>query len=231
MRHPDYDTLRGMLDDVDAPSTCTPDDHDPPGTPALPDHGRDGVRSLQVDGPVATVTAGWEEREREDAELDEVLGGRSRNLGLFGRLTDVLDTDARFAAAALALRERSTSCRLYSLRLQRTLDSVYAVQRRTVRDDIAGAALGGRGASGPGGRRLVSRTVDQLYGELEMASPVSESEPVQRHRAEVAEVLGSAGALAIAGGHVGVLLRSLSSSGWFRSRSYPWSPGRREPWR
>jgi hypothetical protein len=168
------------------------------------------VRSLQVDGPVATVTAGWQEREDEDAELDEVLDGRSRNLGLFGRLTDVLDTDARFAAAALAHRDAMDELTgIYSLRLQRTLDSVYAVQRRTVRDDIADAAL----ADGVRAVRAVDawylETVDQLYGELEMASPLAESEPVQRHRAEVAEVLGSAGALAIAGGHVGVLLRSL----------------------
>ena len=190
------------------------------------------MRSLQVDGPVATVTAGWQEREGEDAELDEVLGGRSHNLGLFGRLTDVLDTDARFASAALAHRDAMDELAgIYSLRLQRTLDSVYAVQRRTVRDDIA-EPLSRTGCERSG--RVDAwhlETVDQLHGELEMASPVAESEPVQRHRAEVAEVLGSAGALAIAGGHVGVLLRSLKLFGWFRSRSFPWSPGRREPWR
>ncbi len=187
------------------------------------------VRSLQVDGPVATVTAGWQEREGEDAELDEVLGGRSRNLGLFGRLTDVLDTDARFAAAALAHRDAMDELTgIYSLRLQRTLDSVYAVQRRTVRDDIADAAL----ADGVRAVRAVDawylETVDQLYGELEMASPVAESEPVQRHRAEVAEVLGSAGALAIAGGHVGVLLRSLKLFGVIPQPELPvvaWSAG------
>jgi hypothetical protein len=168
------------------------------------------VRSLQVDGQVATVTAGWQEREGDDAELDEVLGGRTANLGLFQRLNDVLEADAGFAAAALAHRDAMDELAgIYSLRLQRTLDSVYAVERRTVREDIAAAAL----ADGVRALRAVDAwyldTVDQLYGELESTAPVAESDAVQRHRAEVAEILGAAGALAITGGHVGVLLRCM----------------------
>jgi len=44
------------------------------------------VRSLDIEGPVATITAGWEERESDDGELDTVLDGRSQNLRLFGRM-------------------------------------------------------------------------------------------------------------------------------------------------
>ena len=51
------------------------------------------VRSLGVEGPVATITAGWEERESDDGELDTVLEGRSQNLRLFGRMMDVLEHD------------------------------------------------------------------------------------------------------------------------------------------
>ena len=168
------------------------------------------VRSLEVGDQVATVTAGWQEREADDAELDEVLEGHSLNLRLFGRLNEVIQTDVAFAAAALAHRDAMDELAgIYSLRLQRALDSVYAVQRRTVRDEIAEAAL----TDGVRALRAVDAwyldTVDQLYGELETASPVAESEPVQRHRVEVAEILGACGALAIAGGHVGVLLRCL----------------------
>ena len=168
------------------------------------------VRSLQVEGQVATVTAGWQEREGDDTELDEVLGGGTANLGLFQRLNDVLEADAGFAAAALDHRDAMDELAgIYSLRLQRTLDSVYAVERRMVREDIAEAAL----ADGVRALRAVDAwyldTVDQLYGELESTSPVADSEPVQRHRAEVAEILGAAEALAITGGHVGVLLRCM----------------------
>ena len=172
------------------------------------------VRSLHVDGPIATVTAGWRDREGDDAELDEVMNQRSRNLGLYRRLLDVLETDPSFGAAALAHREAMDELAgVYSVRLQRALDSVYAVQRRLVRDDVADAALAD-------GVRVVRSIddwylafVDQLYAELEAAAPISESEPIQRHRAEVAELLGDAAALAIAGGHVGVLLRCLKLFG------------------
>ncbi len=187
------------------------------------------VRSLGVEGPVATVTAGWQEREADDAELDEVMEHRSRNLGLFGRLLDVLDKDPRFRAAALTHREAMEELSgVYSLRLQRALDSVYAVQRRLVRDDIAEAAI----ADGVRAVRSIDDwylgVVDQLYGELEAAAPLSASEPVQHHRAEVAQILGEAGALAIAGGHVGVLLRCLKLFGVLPEPELPvvaWSAG------
>jgi hypothetical protein len=172
------------------------------------------VRSLAADGHVATVTAGWQERETDDAELHAVMEQRTRNLGLYGRLLDVLDHDPHFRDAALAHREAMDELAgVYSVRLQRALDSVYAVQRRLVRDDLADAALAD-------GVRVVRSIddwyldlVDQLYAELEAAAPVSESEPIQRHRAEIAELLGGAAALAIAGGHVGILLRCLKLFG------------------
>ena len=51
------------------------------------------LRSLGVEGPVATVNAGWEEREDEVGELDEVLGGHPRHLRLYHRTLDVIAKD------------------------------------------------------------------------------------------------------------------------------------------
>jgi hypothetical protein len=67
------------------------------------------VRSLDLTGPIATVTAGWQEREPDDTELDALVGGRGANLGLHARWQDVLTRDPEYAAAELehlaALRE------------------------------------------------------------------------------------------------------------------------------
>ena len=52
---------------------------------------KDAIACLGVTGRVATVTAGWEEREGEDAELDEHLAGRTVNLGLFPRAEERLE--------------------------------------------------------------------------------------------------------------------------------------------
>jgi hypothetical protein len=51
------------------------------------------VRSLGLTGPIATVTAGWQEREPDDRELDALVGDRSVNLRLHARWQDVLTQD------------------------------------------------------------------------------------------------------------------------------------------
>jgi hypothetical protein len=168
------------------------------------------VRGLGVDGPVATITAGWEERESDDAELDSVMDGRSRNLRLFGRMMDVLERDADVAAAALALRDAVDDLAvLYSLRLQHALEAVYAVRRRQGRADILAAAYSDALESV---RRLDRWYLDQvraLYGEA-YASGAADSSPLWvEHRAEVTDELASASVLAVAGGHVGMLLRTM----------------------
>jgi len=168
------------------------------------------IRTVAPEGTVATVTAGWQDRESDTRELDATLEGRGRHLNLYARLGDVLDSDQRFAGAALAYRDAVDELAgIYSFRLQRALDSVYTVQRRTVRPDLAALALAD-------GVRVVQSidqwyldAFDQLRGEFWSAAPPEQSEPLQRHRAEVAEAIGQASAVAIAGGHVGQLLRCL----------------------
>ena len=187
------------------------------------------VRSVAPEGPVVTVTAGWQDREAADGELDEVMEGRSRNLRLYERLTDVLETDDRFAGRALAHRDAMDELAgIYSLRLQRALESVYVVARRPARHDIADAAF----ADAVRGLREIDdwylRTVDQLYAELEGAAPPESSEPIARHRHEVAELLRDAAVVAVAGGHVGILLRCLRLFAVVPARELPvvaWSAG------
>ena len=168
------------------------------------------VRSVAPEGPVATVTAGWQDRESADDELHEVMEGRSRNLHLYGRLTDVITTDEHFAGHALAQRDAMDELAgIYSLRLQHALESAYAVARRPTRPDLVDGAF----TDAIRGVRDIDdwylRTVDQLYGELETHAPPEESESISRHREEVAELLRDAAVLTVAGGHVGILLRCL----------------------
>src|SRR5262245_35491398 len=90
------------------------------------------LRSLDTEGPVATITAGWEEREEQDGELDELLSGRSRNLRLYHRMLDVLAKDEDFRRSALEFRDRLDELHtFYGLRVESAMAGVYAVQRRT----------------------------------------------------------------------------------------------------
>jgi hypothetical protein len=175
------------------------------------------LRSLAVEGPVATINAGWEEREDDVEELEQVLGGDPRHLRLYHRMFDVLDKDAEFAAAAMAFRDRHDALlSIYRLRLQNASDGVHAVQRRTRE---AGARMGGESAAyGALDDAIeVVRHVDAwyagqlktLYGELDASSPTDASSVIGWHRGELAALLEQSAALVLTGGHVGTLLRAL----------------------
>ncbi len=57
------------------------------------------LRELGVTGPVALVTAGWQEREPEDAALTAALGVPTVNLRLHARSEELFATDKDFATA------------------------------------------------------------------------------------------------------------------------------------
>lgn len=168
------------------------------------------LRALEVQGPVATITAGWEEREDQDDELNQVLDGRSRNLRLYHRMFDVLGKDERFAAAALAFRDRHDELQsFYRLRLEIAMQGVYAVQRRTSSHGTGAVALADAVEAV---RRLdewYSARLKDLYRELDAQTSAAESEVISWHRGELAGMLADSAALVITGGHVGTLLRAL----------------------
>lgn len=168
------------------------------------------VRALGTEGPVAAVTAGWEEREGDDSELQEVLDGRLVNLRLHARMMSLLARDSPFTTAALAYRDAVDELSaLYSVRLHHGLEAVYAVHRSTARPDAVAAASAEAIRLVQEVDRWYVRSLDQLAGELAVARTVEDSGALQQHRAEVAEILSRAVVLTIAGGHVGVLGRAL----------------------
>src|SRR3712207_1170416 len=58
---------------------------------------RAAVSELIPDGPVATINAGWREREADTEELDGVLGGRMVNLELYRRWRQLTQDDPSYA--------------------------------------------------------------------------------------------------------------------------------------
>jgi hypothetical protein len=166
------------------------------------------ARSLGLVGPgnrVATITAGWQEREPDDTELSTLLGARAVNLSLYRRWLDVQDRDPQYAAAERELAGTLAELQdLYLLRLDYALQAVYAVQRRS------GPVLGGEAlAEAVAAVRELDaahlRRVDNVRGEFFQRLPPHDRPVIARHRAAVRDILGEAGALVIAGGHVGVL--------------------------
>jgi hypothetical protein len=169
------------------------------------------VRSLDLTGPIATVTAGWQEREPDDTELDALVGGRGANLGLHARWQDVLTRDPEYAAAELehlaALRE------LQELHLVQ-LDGVLRALREVAR--VGGSRDPVRDAARADAEALVRLAdvrhlarVREVCAAFEARWRPGERLAAAEHRAAVRQVLDAAAALVVAGGHVGVLLHVL----------------------
>jgi len=168
------------------------------------------VRSLGLGsgpaGPVATLTAGWQEREPDDGELAALLGGRAVNLGLYRRWLDVQDRDPEYFAGARALADVLAGLQeVYLLRLDYALRAVYAVQRRPVSGDAVADAVAAVRELDTEYLRRVNVARREFFDRL-----APHDRPViASHRAEVAAALGEASALVVTGGHVGVLAEVL----------------------
>ena len=168
------------------------------------------LRSLGVDGPVAVVNPGWEERESDDAELDGLIDGRGLNLRLHHRMMDVIETDERFRVAAIDFRDRHDELRaFYGIRLQAGMDAVHAVARRTSRHGMRAAALDAAVEAVRDIDAWYTARLKDLYRDLDAAAPAEQSGPISWHRGEVHEALAGCAAVVMPGGHVGILLRAL----------------------
>jgi hypothetical protein len=171
----------------------------------------DAVRELGLDGPVATVNAGWQEREADDRELDEQLGERSVNLRLHGRWLDALRDDHDLAEADRARRDRVDDLQaLYLRRLHHSMEAILDLRHHAARDpelrdaEVADAI--------DAVRRLDARhldRIDEVDRTFAQQVRLDDHPVVAEHRAAVARLVEGTDAVAIAGGHVGVLLRCL----------------------
>lgn len=185
--------------------------------------------SLYPEGPIATVTAGWQEREPDDGELAKLLGGRDVNLSLYRRWLDVADRDPLFAAGerrlAAVLEELQD---IYLLRLDHALQAVYAVQRRGGSDRLRAGVLAEAVEAVQELDAAHLRRVEAVRGEFYQALAPHSRPVIAGHRTEVAGALGDAAALVVAGGHVGVLADALhlfNVAAALRSPVIAWSAG------
>ncbi len=166
--------------------------------------------SVPSEAPVATVTAGWQEREPDDTELDQHLGGRSVNLTLYRRVEEVFERDREFERGFRARQETLRRLQvLYRVRLDAALAAYNALLALPGDDaplvEERAAALDA--LRDLDGRHL--RRVSEVHTEFEARWRPGERESLARARSAVAHILDGVAALAIAGGHVAVLLNRL----------------------
>ena len=185
--------------------------------------------SLRLDGPVATITAGWQEREPEDGELSRRLSSRDVNLGLYRRWLDVQERDPEFAAGERRLQGVLEELQdLYLLRLDHSLQAVYAIQRRSGNDRLRASVLAEAICAVRDLDAAHLRRISDVRGDFYQRLPPHGRPVIAEHRAAVARLLGDAAALVVAGGHVGVLADALhlfNVAASLRSPVIAWSAG------
>lgn len=163
-----------------------------------------------VEGPVAVVTAGWQEREEEVEELTAHLELPVVDLELYRRAEEVFFADGELFAAYRRRQERLRELQgLYRLRLRHFLAAARSLLSRKgdpsliePEQESALAAVRSLDAHHLARVREIHRRFEARWQPLEHPA-------VDAHRAELRAILRSSGALAVAGGHVAVLLNRL----------------------
>jgi hypothetical protein len=162
-----------------------------------------------IHGRLATVTAGWQEREDEIQALQAHLGGRSENLRLYRRAEEVFAEDLELFSLH---RERQARLKelqaLYVLRLHHAMEALFDLLQR----EGSGLLENERRSALEAVRRLDGEhlsNVEAIHEEYRARLRIEKRPSVARHRGEIAEILESCEAVGIAGGHVPALLNRL----------------------
>ena len=161
-------------------------------------------------GPIAFVSAGWEERESEDGEFREHVQRPVRNLEIWGRVERIFAKDPELLTA---MRQRHDALRrtqeLYRIRLEGIVRSMRELIAHIGDADFVQPELDGAFSMLRELDREHTSRIAALHREFDGRVRPGDRPSVREHAEEIAEQLEGAEALCVAGGHVGVLLHRM----------------------
>lgn len=168
------------------------------------------MRELGVTGKIATITAGWQEREVEDLDLQEHLEGRAVNLSLHTRSNEVF---ARDSVLHDAHRDKQSVLRhkqdFYQIRLEHALEANHVIFQRKA----PAAILEEEEAASMAAIRALDNyhlaQCERVHREFDAEMKPLEREAIAVHRERIGAIIRDAEAVAIAGGHVATLLNRM----------------------
>lgn len=193
---------------------------------------RASLDECRIGQRLATITAGWEEREGEDNELRNHVDREVLDLRLWARLESIFAEDPKLVAAMHARYDRIRILReLYQRQLAHALASARELLADEPDGDEALWELARTGAI-DAVRLLDARHaghVAETHASFASEIQAHRHPAIARHRDELARVLDTCDALCIAGGHVAILLNRMRTLGvlemWGDRPIFAWSAG------
>lgn len=182
------------------------------------------LREVGIKGKVALITAGWQERESDDADLAGELGVPVVNLRLHERTDDVFARDRKLSDAyKVRQRQLRHLNDFYRIRLDHAFEAARAIAVRHVDEDLLAE------------ERKVSveelRHLDRDHLERCVVRQVAfdarwkptERPVVAEHRREIADAIAAAKAVVVTGGHIASLLNRMKLFGVVQmAAGLPW---------
>ncbi len=170
----------------------------------------EAVARAGISGRLASVTAGWQEREAEDLELHEHLGERTMNLMLYARGEDAFERDPELASG---YRERQERLReLQEIYRSRLGYAQTALRELELRDGDPEILAPERESALQGIRALDEHhlaRVDEVHAAFIRQLRPAERPSIERHSRQMVRQIEKVEGLAIAGGHVAILMNRL----------------------
>ena len=172
------------------------------------------ISEAGLKGPFAMITAGWREREPDDAELRAHLGQETYNLELYRRADDVMRRDPELREAHRARQSRLQRRQdFYRIRLEHQLKAAEVISHRTASDTLHVEA---QASSVEAVQQLDRWHLSKCRRDIEQFEtdwlPWNRT-AVAEQREELGNILADCHGVAIAGGHVAALLNRLELFG------------------
>ena len=171
---------------------------------------RQAIETIQTDGPVVVITAGWRESEGEIDELREVAGRPVEDLMLYQRAEEIYVQEPALYELKRERQEKLTELqRLYRIRLSPTIAAARKLMRTRAEPELL--RLEQRAAVNQ--LRALDqhhlRRIKAIHQNFDMRRASMDIPLAMAHLDAVHRLVETAGLVLIAGGHVAVLLNRM----------------------
>lgn len=172
---------------------------------------RDAVDAAGIgEGPIAVISAGWQEAEGDIADVRDAVGLPLEDLGLYQRAEALLANEAAMAEAYRVRQNRLIEQqRLYRLRLKPLAQAARAVWRSEGEPDLLRAEKRHAIAQLRALDRHHLQRTELVHREFDTRYSGDTNARLAKHIAEIGEILTHCRAVLVTGGNVTVLLNRM----------------------